>query len=161
MSKHNNLPRIPLSMQDPGIAKAGPQNNPSWESFQPHQVHEVEYGYQGQDRPNTHMMSIIRRNPDGTLDYQWAKNMIIDAVHNMSFPHSLLPIHRALLTIIFPEKLREMEPMQADLMTQFSDTEKARVRQLVESQLNEEENYNAGGGGGSVEGRTKTRDGTP
>ncbi len=159
MSKHNNLPRVPLTMQ--GIRKAGPQNNPSWESARRHQIHNPEYNYQGQDRPNTHMMSIIRRNPDGTLDYQWAKNMVLDAVHNLSYPHSLLPIHRALLTVIFPDRQRAMEPMQADLMTQFSDTEKARVRQIVESQLDEEENWNAGNGGGSVEGRTKMRDGTP
>jgi hypothetical protein len=149
-------------MQSPAIAKARQNStNPSWESARDHEIHKVEYKYQGDDRPNTHAMSIIRRNPDGKLDYEWAKNMVVDAVHTLDFPTSLLPIHRALLTVIFPEKLREMEPMQAAILTQFSGTEKATVRRMVEAHLKEEENWNAGRGGGSVEGRSKTRDGTP
>jgi len=154
-----NKSNIPLHLQF-DLRKAI-QKNPSYESFAPHRSHNVEYKYQGQDRPNTHMMSIIRRNPDGTLDYEWAKNMVIDAVHNAAHEAGNRPIHMALLTIIFPEKYRKMEPMQADLMTQFGPSEKSKVRQLVEAQLKEEENYNAGRGGGSVEGRSKTTDGVP
>jgi hypothetical protein len=162
MSKYglNNLPRVPLNVQNPDITKAGPQKNPSYESFGPHERHQTgKYRYQGQDRPNTHMMSTIRRNPDGTLDYEWAKNVITEAIHKLSYPHALLPYERALVTVVFPERFREMEPMQADLMTQFSDTEKRKVRELVEQQLLEEENWNAGYGGGSDGGRGKTRDG--
>ena len=161
MSKHNNLPRIPLNLQNPGISKSGPQKNQSYASFQPNVVNRVEYKYQGQDRPNTHMMSIIRRNPDGTLDFQWAKNMVIDAVHSLDCPEDLRPIHRALLTVVFPDKDRGMMAQEADLKTQLSASEKQRVRKMVEDQLKEEENWNAGRGGGSVDGRGKTRDGVP
>jgi hypothetical protein len=136
------------------------QENPSWESFRASRIHpEGEYRYQGDDRPGTHAMSIIRRNPNGELDYEWAKNMVIDAVHNLPYPHALLPIHQALLTVVFPDKYRNMEPMQAAILTQFSDGEKSRVRQMVEAQLKEEENWNAGQGGGSIEGRSVTRNG--
>lgn len=161
MSKHNNLPRVPLNFQNPGLNKSGPQENPSWESARRHQIHNPESRYQGQDRPNTHMMSVIRRNPDGTLDYQWAKNMILDAVHNMAYPHALRDVQRALLTVIFPDKYQGMMPQEADLKTQLSASEKSRVRQIVEAQLLEEENWNAGQGGGSVDGRAKYRDGVP
>jgi len=161
MSKNNTFSRVPIHVQDPSLAKANSHKNPSYESFRPHQVHNVEYKYQGEDRPNTHMMSVMRRNPDGSLDYEWAKNMVVDAIHGMSFPHALRPIHHALLTVCFPDKYRGMMPQEADLKTQLSASEKARVRDMVEEHLLEEENWNVGGGGGSVAGRSKTRDGTP
>lgn len=156
----NHLPRIPLHWQSEDVRKAASQGSDSWETFRPHQVHDVEYNYQSDDRPNTHMMSIIRRYPDGTLDYEWAKNMVVDALHNEYYEGACLPIHYALLTVVYPEKPR-MEPMAADMMTQFSASEKDKVRQFVEQHMREEENWNAGFGGGSVDGRNKTRDGVP
>lgn len=153
--------RKPLHMQSDSVRKAA-QSNPSWESFRAHRTHpEGEYKYQGDDRPNTHMMSVIRRYPNGELDYSWAVNMVLDAVHNLNYPGGLSTVQQALVTVVFPDKLREMEPMQANLMTQFSASEKQRVRKMVEERLKEEENWNAGRGGGSVEGRHVTRGGTP
>lgn len=157
-STPNNFSRVPLNVQHPSINKSGPQKNPSWESFRSHEVHKPQYNYQGDDKPSTHMMSLIRRNPDGQLDYDWAKNMIVDAIHNISFPHALLPIHQALLTVVFPNRFRVMEPMQANLQTQLSDSEKAKVKMLVENHLLQEANYSAGRGGGNL---IPTRDGTP
>ncbi len=154
-----NGSRIPLHMQSPEIAKAArAQPNPSYRT---NIQHQPQYKTQGNDRPNTHMMSIIRRNPDGTLDWEWAKNMVLDAIKKMPYPNAMLPIDQALVTVVFPERFRAMEPMQADIMTQFSASEKARIKSMVESQLLEEENWNAGQGGGSVDGRSKYRDGVP
>jgi hypothetical protein len=154
----NNSSRIPLYMQNPALIKAtGAQQNPSFESFRAHETYKPNYKTQGDDRPNTHMMSVIRRNPDGTLDYQWAKNMVLDAIHKMSTPADLRPIHQALLTVVFPDKFKNMEPMQAEISTQFSATEKAAVRELVEAQLKEERNWNAGQGGSAVDGMSQTR----
>lgn len=155
----NNNSRIPLHIQNPELVKAtGAQVNPSYESFREHTTYVPNYEVQKfPDRPSTHAMSIIRRNPDGTLDYQWAKNMVIDAVHSMHYPHALLPIHQALLTVIYPNRFRAMEPAQAQILTQFSPSEKDKVRELVEAQIKEEENWNTGRGGGSVEGRGTTR----
>jgi len=151
--------RLPLWIQDPRLIKAtGQQVNPSWESAQPHQRFVPQYKGMD-DRPSTHAMATIRRNPDGTLDYEWAKNMVIDAVHNSAQPYALLPIHLALLTVMYPQRFRNMEPQQAEILTQFSPSEKDKVRQLVEAQLREEENWNAGLGGSSVEGRHVTRNG--
>lgn len=153
--------RIPLYIQNPDLVKAtGQQVNPSWESFAPHQRFKPQYSPEFEDnRPTTHAMSIIRRYPDGTLDLQWAKNVVIDAVHKLNYPHSLLPLDMALLTVVFPDKFKVMEPMQAEILTQFSNTEKQKVRILVEAQLLEELNYNAGQGGGAVPGQSSTRNG--
>jgi hypothetical protein len=152
--------RMPLHFQSEDVRKAAakPQSNPSYRT---NIQHESQYKTQGTDRPNTHMMSVIRRNPDGTLDYQWAKNMVLDCIHKMAYPNSMLPWEQALCTVVFPDRFRLMDPMQADLMTQFSASEKQRIRDIVESQLLEEENWNAGQGGGSVDGRAKYRDGVP
>lgn len=157
----NRFARVPLNIQDPRINKSGPQANDSYGSFREDHHSDPKYQYQGQDRPNTHMMSIIRRNPDGTLDYEWAKDMVLDALNKVGWEGALLPIDQALLTVVFPDKIQAMEPMQADLMTQFSPSEKDHVRAMVEAQLKEMENWNTGLGGGSVEGRGKTRDGMP
>jgi len=157
----NNGSSIPLHIQNPALVKGkGQQVNPSWESFGPHQRHQTNHSVQKyEDRPNTHAMSIIRRNPDGTLDYAWAKNMVIDAVHGLSQPHANRDIHDALLTVIFPTKIQRMNPSQAQIVTQFSDSEKDIVRQMVEAHFKAEENWNAGRGGGSVPGRSQTRNG--
>lgn len=156
----NNNSRIPLHLQF-DLSKAQ-KKNPSWESFREHRIHDgTKYQHQGSDRPSTHAMSVIRRNPNGELDYNWAKHQVINAIHGLQFHGALIPLDQALLTVIFPEKFKAMEPMQADILTQFSASEKAKVRKMVEAHMNEEENWNAGYGGGSVEGRFKTRDGIP
>jgi hypothetical protein len=153
----NYGPRIPLHMQDPeGFAKAQ-KNNPSYESFRPHVTHQVKYRQMGEDRPSTHAMAVMRRHPDGTLDHEWAKNAIIDAIHNAAVPHGVRPVHLALLQVVFPGKYRNMEPQQAEIFTQLSDSEKSRLKAMVEAHLKEEENWNTGQGGGSVDGRHMTR----
>lgn len=150
--------RIPLHIQNPALVKAtGAQVNPSFESFAPHSRFKADYNQQKwPDRPTTHAMSIIRRYPDGTLDYSWAKNMVLDALHNLSYSDNILPIHQALLTVVMPDKFRTMEPQQAAILTQFSDSEKSAVRALVEAQIAEELNWNTGLGG-SIASRQMTR----
>jgi hypothetical protein len=108
----------------------------------------------------------IRRYPNGQLDAKWVANQIIDAIHAMEFngttgdPNlgsaSLLPLQAAMLTVVFPAKYRKMEPMQAEIMTQMSDSEKEMVAALVEKQVADEQAWNAGQGGGSVPG-SRTR----
>lgn len=154
----NNV-RVPINWQNVEFAKSMAQKSPSWESFRSHQIHEPKHRNLGDDGPSTHAMSVMRRNPDGTLDFEWAKNMVLDAVHNLNYPFALTPVHYALLTVVMPSKYRNMIPQQAEIMTQLSGSEKYKVLALVEAQLKEEENYSAGRGGGSVEGRSQTRSG--
>lgn len=157
MSKYtvNSFGRIPLNLQ-PGFQKA--QENPSYESFAPAESKDApKPRYQPDSRPGTHMMSVMRRNPDGTLDFDWAKNMCIDGLHNLEYPHALQPIQHALLSLVLPDKLKTMDKIAADMMTKLSDSEKSKIRSLVEAHMAEEENWNVGQGGGSVEGRSRTR----
>lgn len=154
-----NIPKIPLSARFPKIAKAmeekSQNQNPSYESFRPNVIHPVQY----REIDDTHVSLVdknrLRRYANGVLDYDWALNHIIDALHKVEIQAMLLPIEAALLTIIFPLKFRKMEPDQASLMTQLSDSEKEMLNALIEAHMRAETNWNAGRGGGAVPGSTK------
>lgn len=145
-------PKIPLHVQSPELRKA--MGSPS---FRPSRIHQVKYK-DIEDRPGISKMSVLRRYPDGNLDYQWAKNMVVDALHNVATPHALQPIQRALLKMVMPNVEVEMLPAQANLITKLSGTELSQLKKLVNQHMEEEENWNAGHGGGNV---PPTRDGYP
>lgn len=161
---NTNLPRIPLYLQNSDIAKAASKGRDSYETFRPNEIHDVTYRQMGDDRPSTHMHSVLRRNPDGTLDLEWATDMVLDALRALRAFRDrgvsddyLATYHKAILTAVFPARFRTMMPGQAEVMTKLSLSEKEKLRDLVEAQLKEEENWNGGRGGDSVEGRTDDR----
>lgn len=151
--------RKPLHMQSPEIAKAAVQSNHSYESFRPNIVHptgaynDMEPGA----RANIPEQYRVRRYPSGELDYKWMANQIIDAIHKVEFngktgdPNygsaALLPLECALLTVVFPGKYRKMEPMQAEILTQLSNSEKEVLSAMVGKQMVDEGDWNAGFGG--------------
>lgn len=156
----NYGPRKPLHVQNPALAKAIKEND-SYESFRPNVVHPTG-AYNDMtptDRPNIPEQFRVRRYPSGQLDIMWTANQIIDAIHKLEFngttgdPNygsaSLLPIEAALLTVVFPAKYRKMEPQQAEILTQLSNSEKEQIAMICAQQLENEGNWNAGFGGGS------------
>ncbi len=149
-----NESRVPLNFQNPAIAKAD-KVNPSYKVTQNHPVNYKDMD----DRPSIHAMSRMRRYPDGKLDYNWAAQIIIDAIHKAEYNGYLTPLEESMITVVFPIKFRKTEPAQAEVRTQLSRSEKEWLREYVEAQLKEELNYNAGRGGGSVPGRKRTLDG--
>lgn len=150
----SHLPRVPLHFQNNEVSKAA-KENPSWESFQPHETHTSQYS-EMEDRPSTHSMSRIRRYPDGKLDMMWAANLVIDAVKKAEIDGPLTDLEESLLTVIFPLKFRKKEPQQAEINTQLSRSEKEYLKDYITAHFAEELNWNAGRGGGSVPGRTRT-----
>lgn len=156
--------RMPLHMQNPNIAKAAKDASPSYETFRPNVVHPTRYANEGmqEQRATIAPEFRMRRYPNGQLDAKWVANQIIDAIHAMEFngstgdPNfgsaSLIPLQAAMLTVVFPAKYRKMEPMQAEIMTQMSDSEKEMVAALVEKQIADEQAWNAGLGGSTVPG---------
>lgn len=149
-----NESKKPLHFQNPDLRK-GNAANPSFESFRPNVIHEVQYS-EMDDRASTHAMASMRRYPNGELDYQWAVSVIMDAIHKAERGMYLTPVEEAMITVVFPLKYRATEPMQAEIRTKLSSTEKSDLKELVEAQIKEELNYNAGNGGGSVPGRTRS-----
>lgn len=140
---------MPLNLQNPGIAKAA-KDSPSYESFRPNIMHHS--GYQSFDDHHVSMAneSRLRRYPNGELDYQWALLQIVDSMKRYNYnPQDLTPIKAAMLTVLFPGKIRAMEPAVAELRTQLSQTEKDRLREMVRGWVLEVANWNAGAGGSS------------
>jgi len=109
-------------------------------------------------RKDTHAMSLMRRNHDGKLDMQWAKNMVVDAIRNSKFQGGLQPIQAAMLKTIFPELPVDIMESQANVQTKLSPNEKKEVRKLVETHMKQVANWNTGRGGGNV---PPTDSGTP
>ena len=155
----NYGPRRPLHMQNGDVAKAVQQNG-SYESFRPNVIHPTRYNNMSPGaRADIPEQFRIRRYPSGALDFNWVANQIIDAIHKTEFngktgdPNygsaSLLPLEAALLTVVFPATYRKMEPQQADIMTQLSSSEKEMLSVMVMKQIEDEDNWNAGLGGGS------------
>lgn len=150
-----NGPRVPLNMQQDGVAK-GMKKNPSYESARSNQIHEPQYSSIGDDRPSMVEQSRVRRYPNGILDYKWVVSAIVDAIHKAESGMYLTPLEESLLTVFFPLKFEKVEASQAEIRTQLSRSEKAYVKDMLDAHFKEELNYNAGRGGGSVPGRGRT-----
>lgn len=147
----------PLWITNPEIAKAVKEGteNPSFESFRANVIHPVEY-QEMTDRAGAGVHSRIRRYPNGELDYRWIVAHILELISELEFNQLLVPLDLALLTVVFPTEYRKMEPQQAEIMTRMSASEKARVRDMVEAAVKEQNNWNSGRGGGSVPGKHRT-----
>jgi hypothetical protein len=147
----NYGPRKPLHWQENGLSKAVPKNE-SYESFRQNEIHEPKYSMmEGQANDGMSTAYRVRRYPNGELCFDWMANQIIDAIHASEMNGHLTPVEQALLTILFPVKFRYMEPQQAEIMTQLSDTEKDMLALMIDQHMAEEANWAAGfGGGGTV-----------
>lgn len=153
----NYGPRVPLHWQNTDITKADSKyKNPSYESARPNQIHESNYEAMDERPSSMHDQSRIRRNVNGELDYNWVMNTILDSIHKAETGTYLTPIEESLLTVFFPLKFSKVEEAQSEIRTQLSRTEKKYLKEMLEAHLKEELNYNAGRGGGSVPGRSRT-----
>ena len=148
-------PRVPLHWQQDGMSKAV-KKNPSYESARKNEIHPSNYSAMDERPSSMQEASRIRRNVDGTLDYNCTMNTILDAIHKAETGMNLTPIEESLLTVFFPLKFKKVEAAQAEIRTQLSRTEKSYLKDLIDGHLKEELNYNAGRGGSSLEGRSRT-----
>lgn len=130
--------RVPLHKQNSDIAKAAEKKNASYESFRPNIIHGTNYKTM-EDRPTMQPEARVRRYPNGELDYKWVVGKIVDTILDLEFNAIITPLDAALLTVVFPTKIRKMEPQQAEIITQLSTTEKERVAAMVESVLHDQE----------------------
>lgn len=101
----------------------------------------------------------LRRYPNGKLDVKYVAGQIIDLIHKVQNAGKLTEFEKALLTSILPAtfQFHGMDTRLAGTHARMSDEEKILVAMIVNAHLKEEENWNAGLGGGSVPGRHVTR----
>lgn len=99
----------------------------------------------------------LRRYPDGRLDTEFVANQVIDMIHKAEVGGNLTSFEQGLLTLILPQKFQLVHPKIAGTMARMSDEERGLVALKVLRHMNEELNYNAGRGGGSVPFRHVTK----
>jgi hypothetical protein len=112
------------------------------------------------DRENGNVF--FRRYPNGSLDYDYARDKVVDMVHK--FKVGSVPLgHEEMLCmqVLFPHSFGDaggmgMAASIAVVSLRVSEAEQEIVRRMVAGHLLEEENWNAGNGGGSVPGRHST-----
>ncbi len=144
-------------MQNQDIAKGADKNqNPSFESFRENEVFKPIYE-EMKDRATTADKSVLRRYPDGRLDFEGLTSQIISIIVDLDYNKPITPFEAALVTTVLPGKFRLIEPKQAEIYTKLSPSEKAKLASMVEAGLKEVLNWNAGSGGSAIPGMHSTR----
>ncbi len=104
---------------------------------------------------------LFRRNPDGSLDIDAAKNIVVDMIHKVKDKLPLTELEKLTLGIMMPLVFDFVDPRLATPMMaihlRLNPWEIAIVNERVAAHLIAEMNYNAGLGGGGDPGRAVTR----
>lgn len=176
----SNYTRVPVHLLEAnqdllksqtGTATSGPgwSGQRSGTDWRPGEVsaHQVGPGVQPTYRTPPDRVSgnqLFRRRPNGALDMAHAKHLVLDALHRVqeSGGHDQLnSMEKVALSVLFPMSFDYvpdgMANAVASVQLRLSPAETLSIRESVARHLSEEENYNAGQGGGSVPGRHVTR----
>lgn len=104
---------------------------------------------------------VFRRYPNGELDVDNAKHIIVDLIHRVKDKQPLTEIEKMILGCMFPLMFPFVDSRLAlPIMTvqlRIAPWECAMVSELVAAHLKAEMSYNAGIGGGGDEGRATAR----
>lgn len=150
----------------PGPGWAGQREGTDWRPGE-ESAYQVPPGVQPTyrtppDRVNNNQL--FRRYPNGSLDIEYAKHVVIDALHRVkdSGGHDQLnTMEKVALSVLFPMSFdyvpTGMAPAVASVQLRLAPAELILIREAVARHLAAEADYNAGQGGGSVPGRKITR----
>lgn len=98
-------------------------------------------------------IAIFRRNPNGDLDFENAKHVVIDLIHKVADKSPMTPIEEAVLSVVFPTVFSFLDARLLDstarVTLRIAPWEVAQLRVMVMSHLAAEKNYSGGFGGGS------------
>lgn len=104
---------------------------------------------------------LFRRNPDGTLDVEAAKNLVVDMIHKVKDNLPLTELEKLTLGIMMPLVFDFVDPrLSAPMMAihlRLTPWEVMLVNEKVSAHLTAEMSYNAGLGGGGDPGRATSR----
>jgi len=104
---------------------------------------------------------LFRRNPDGSLDVEAAKHVVVDMIHKVKDQMALTELEKLVLGILFPLAFDFVDPRLAKPLTavhlKLAPWEVMLIASKVSAHLIAEMNYNAGLGGGGDPGRATTR----
>lgn len=104
---------------------------------------------------------LFRRDPNGDLDIDAAKHVIVDIIHKVKDKGPLTELEKTAVGCIFPLMFpfvdaRLVGPLSR-VQLRLAPWEMDLIARAVSAHLAEEMNYNAGLGGGGEPGRSTTR----
>lgn len=126
-------------------------------SFRPGVSHKLPVRNQHDDLGRNPGITYARRYPNGKLDIKYVASKVIDTIHKVQNMGKLTGDEKALLTLTLPGIFPLMDEKIAGTMFRMTDSERMLVAIAVKQHMNEELNFNAGRGGGSVPNRHVTR----
>lgn len=107
---------------------------------------------------------LFRRYPNGALDIEYAKHLVVDALHRVKDSggvDQLNSLEKVALGVLFPMSFDFVAPNMvesvATVQLRLAPAELLLIREAVARHLAAEVNYSGGQGGGSVPGRAVTR----
>lgn len=88
---------------------------------------------------------LFRRYPDGKLDYEWAKHIVLDALRKHRDGLQLTNLECCALTCMFPKQVKLMDEGMSDSMRRvhlkLTKDESSKIALLVAVHLLEEQDY--------------------
>tara|TARA_R100001244_G_scaffold53662_1_gene46573 strand:- start:14673 stop:15173 length:501 start_codon:yes stop_codon:yes gene_type:complete len=160
-----NLPRVPVRFIERNkelLSKSEEKGTTDYKLTEHAEGHLPNVPVQQYRTPHDRVSGnlIFRRYPDGRLDFDYAKHCVLDAIRKAKTGVGLTSQEEAILSVLFPTQFAFVDGgMLAHVrstLLKVTDDEAALVSKIVRAQMAEELNYNAGFGGSSVPGRSKT-----
>ncbi len=154
-----DIPRIPLWLQNPEFAKSmfaamkGATDFQVTDKVESHPLIDPQYRTPA-DRNSGNVL--FRRYPDGTLDVEYCKHEIIDALNLVRAvgPSGLNSTQQAALCCVFPDMFDFIDSTLVDavrkVQCKVSKDECNNLKALVALHLATEQNWNGGFGSGHV-----------
>jgi len=152
--------RIPINLRSDSskLEKSTPIDETS---YVPNRQHPTEYRNQYMDSsiaPRNTGCTILRRYPDGKLCFDYVVQEIYSLINKVRDRGKLTEYEKAVLALTLPKPFGKLiDSKIAQTMTKLSMDERMVLSHMLAAKLREEENWNAGRGGGSVPGRSTTR----
>lgn len=104
---------------------------------------------------------LFRRYPNGNLDLDAAKHVVVDILHKVKDKGYLTELEKLVLNCMFPMAFSDVDPRLSEplirVQLKLAPWEIDLVAHAVSAHLVAEMNYNAGLGGGGDPGRATTR----
>ncbi len=151
--------RVPLWLQNPEFAKSmfasmkGATDFQVTDKVESHPLMDAQYRTPP-DRQSGNVL--FRRYPDGTLDFEYCKHEILDALNlvRAAGPATLNTAQQAALCCVFPDMFDFIDSTMIDavrkVQCKVSKDECNTLKALVAMHIAKEQNWNGGFGSGTV-----------
>jgi hypothetical protein len=155
-----NTPRVPIHLRQDAekVAKAVALDETSYKTGI---THEVQYNNQYYDNTGTARntgCTVLRRYANGVLCFAYVTGEIISLLNKVRDNGHVTEYEKAILALVLPKPFGKMiDSKIAQTMTKLTNEERMVLAHMVAAHMKEEQNWNAGLGGGSVSGRSSTR----